>query len=61
MDNLDKIRALLDTSADYILRGANTASQTYMHREILDMLEGCSPEKIKLIASVIKPIIEYKE
>jgi len=25
------------------------------------MLKDCSPEKVKLIAKVIKPIIEYKE
>jgi hypothetical protein len=25
------------------------------------MLKDCSPEKVKFIAKVIKPIIEYKE
>lgn len=31
-----------------------------MRNEIIEMLEGCSAEKIKLIAQVIKPIVDYK-
>ena len=61
LNNLDKICTVLETSTDYILRGTNTTDSQYMRNEILDMLEGCSAEKIKLIAQVIKPIIEYKE
>lgn len=61
LENLDKICTVLETSTDYILRGTNTTTEDYMRSEIIDMLEGCSPEKIKLIALVIKPILEYKE
>jgi len=61
LDNLGKICAVLETSADYILRGANTARDDYMRNEIMTMLEGCPPEKIKLIAQIIKPILDYKE
>lgn len=61
LDNLSKICAVLETSTDYILRGTNTSNNDYMRNEIIDLLEGCSPEKIKLIVQVIKPIVEYKE
>ncbi|MFB9274079.1 helix-turn-helix domain-containing protein [Cohnella cellulosilytica] len=60
LNNLDKICAVLETSADYILRGANTSGTDYMRNEIIDMLEGCPPEKIKLIAQIIKPIVDYE-
>ncbi|BBI31334.1 helix-turn-helix domain-containing protein [Cohnella abietis] len=60
LDNLDKICTVLETTTDYILRGTSTTNDEYMRNEIIDMLEGCSPEKIKLIANVIKPIIDYK-
>jgi transcriptional regulator with XRE-family HTH domain len=60
LDNLDKICAVLETSPEYILHGTNTSTDEYMRNEIIDLLEGCSAEKIKLIAQVIKPIIEYK-
>ncbi|MFC4599911.1 helix-turn-helix domain-containing protein [Cohnella hongkongensis] len=60
LNNLDKICAVLETSADYILRGANTSGEDYMRNEIMAMLEGCSPEKIKLIAQIIKPIVDYE-
>lgn len=61
LDNLGKICAVLETTADYILRGTNTTENDYMRNEIIELLEGCSADKIKLIMQVIKPIIEYKE
>ncbi|XID92331.1 helix-turn-helix domain-containing protein [Paenibacillaceae bacterium WGS1546] len=61
LENLDKICTVLETSPDYILRGTNTARDDYMRNEIIDMLAGCPPEKIKLIAQVIKPILDYKD
>jgi transcriptional regulator with XRE-family HTH domain len=61
LNNLDKICAVLETSSEYILSGTSTSSVHYMRNEIIEMLEGCSPRKIKLIAQVIKPIVEYEE
>ena len=61
LDNLDKICAVLETSTEYLLSGTSTLSEDYMRNEIIEMLEGCSPQKIKLIAQVIKPIVEYKD
>jgi len=61
LDNLGKICAVLETSTEYILTGAHSAKDNYMRNEIMEMLEGCPPHKIRLIAQVIKPIIEYEE
>jgi len=60
LDNLGKICAVLETSTEYILTGTNTATDNYMRNEIMEMLEGCPPHKIRLIAQVIKPIVEYE-
>lgn len=59
LQNLDRICQVLETSPEYILQGTNTVNKDYMRNEILDMLKDCPPDKIKLIAQVIKPIIEY--
>lgn len=60
LDNLGKICEVLETSAEFILTGTSTSATNYMHNEIIEMLDKCSPEKIKLIAQVIKPIVDYK-
>ncbi|TBL80854.1 helix-turn-helix domain-containing protein [Paenibacillus thalictri] len=61
LDRLSQICMVLEESPEYMIGGANHASEDYLRHEIITMLEGCSPEKIKLISSVIKPIIDYKE
>ncbi len=58
LDRLSELCAVLEESTDYLLRGTNNVSDDYLRNEIMLMLEGCSPEKIKLIAQVIKPIVE---
>lgn len=60
LDNLGKICEVLETSAEFILTGTSTSATNYMHNEIMEMLGKCTPEKIKLIAQVIKPIVDYK-
>jgi transcriptional regulator with XRE-family HTH domain len=60
LDKLDKISLVLETSTAYLLHGTNTSTNEYRRNEIIDMLEGCSAEKIQLIAQVIKSIIDYK-
>lgn len=59
LETLIKICEFLDVSPAYILTGSICSSEDYLRNEITDMLIGCSPEKIRLIADVIKPIIEY--
>jgi len=61
LDRLSDICQVLEASPDYILSGADRSSNDFMRNEILEMLEGCSPDKIKLIKQVIQPIIEYKD
>lgn len=58
LDRLSELCEVLEESTDYLLRGTNNVSDDYLRNEIMLMLEGCSPEKIKLIAQVIKPIVE---
>lgn len=59
LQNLDRICQVLETSPEYILQGTNTSADDYMRHEILEMLKDCPPDKIKLIAQVIRPIIDY--
>lgn len=61
LDRLSDLCIMLEKTPEYILGGASHHSSDYLRNEIIVMLEGCSPEKIKLIAQVIKPIVEYKE
>ncbi|CAM3765277.1 Helix-turn-helix transcriptional regulator [Cohnella lubricantis] len=61
LNNLDKICRVLETSTEYILSGTSTDSEDYMKNEIMELLEGCSPQKIRLIVQVIKPIVSYRE
>ena len=61
LDRLSEICVVLEESTEYILNGANSATGDYLRNEIIDMLDGCSAEKINLIAKVIKPIVDYRE
>jgi transcriptional regulator with XRE-family HTH domain len=61
LDTFSKICVVLEQSSEYILTGTNSVSSDYLRNEIIEMLQGCSADKIKLISKVIKPIIEYKE
>jgi transcriptional regulator with XRE-family HTH domain len=61
LDRLSEFCKVLETEPEYIISGANTESSDFLQNEIIDLLQGCSPEKIKLITQVIKPIVEYKE
>ncbi|WMT38866.1 helix-turn-helix transcriptional regulator [Paenibacillus sp. D2_2] len=59
LDRLSQICVVLEESPEYILSGTNKLSNDYLRNEIIEMLEECPPEKIKLIMQVIKPIIEF--
>ncbi|MFF2909201.1 helix-turn-helix domain-containing protein [Paenibacillus sp. NPDC057934] len=61
LDRLSDLCRVLEESPEYMLRGSNNASDDYLRNEIMAMLEGCSPEKIRLIAQIIKPIIDFPE
>jgi transcriptional regulator with XRE-family HTH domain len=59
LELLVKICTHLNVSPSYVLTGSISSSDDYLRNDIVDMLKGCSSEKIKLIVEVIKPIIEY--
>jgi transcriptional regulator with XRE-family HTH domain len=61
LDRLSDICHILEEAPTYILSGADQSTNDYLRNEIIDMLDGCSSEKIKLISEVIKPIIKYNE
>lgn len=61
LETLIKICEFLSVSPSYILTGSICSSDDYLRNEITEMLVGCSPEKIRLIVDVIKPIIDYTE
>ena len=59
LERLSEISEILEEKMVYLLNGTDSSSKDYLRNEITDMIEGCSPETIKLIASIIKPIVEY--
>jgi len=59
LETLIKIYEFLDITRAYILTDSICSSEDYLRNEITDMLIRCSPEKIRFIADVINPIIEY--
>lgn len=61
LETLIKICEFLNISPSYILTGSICSSDDYLRNEITEMLVGCSPEKIRLIVDVIKPIVDYTE
>jgi len=61
LDRLSELCHVLEESPEYILNGANRSSEDYLRNEIMEMLVGCSAEKVRLISQVIKPIIDYRE
>ncbi|MGN7456105.1 helix-turn-helix domain-containing protein [Paenibacillus pasadenensis] len=61
LDRLSELCVVLEETPEYLLSGANRSSQDFLRGEIMEMLEGCSPEKIRLISQVIRPIVDFKE
>lgn len=61
LELLVKICAYLDIDPSYVITGSVYSSNDYLRNDIVDMLKGCSSEKIKLIVKVIKPIIEFEK
>lgn len=55
---LDEICNILGVSQGYILEGASGDSKTYLDKDFSNLLENCPPEKLKLIYSIAKVIIE---
>ncbi len=61
LDNLDKICTALNISIEFILKGTSTAADDPHRNDILEMLKGCTPAQIKLIAQIIQSIVDHNE
>ncbi|MDR3594159.1 helix-turn-helix transcriptional regulator [Clostridium sp.] len=61
LELLVRICTYLNIDPSYVLTGSISSSHDYLRNDIVDMLNGCSSEKIKLITEVIKPIIKYNK
>ena len=61
LELLIKICTYLNVEPSYVLTGSIYSSDDYLRNDVVDMLKGCSSEKIKLIVEVIKPIIKYNK
>jgi transcriptional regulator with XRE-family HTH domain len=59
LDRLSELCAVLEETPEYILSGANSSAKDFLRNEIIEMLDGCSPEKIKLIAQLVRQIVAY--
>lgn len=59
LEMLVKISNVLNISPCYFLTGTIYEANDYYRNEISEMIKECPPEKIEVIAKVIKPIIEY--
>jgi transcriptional regulator with XRE-family HTH domain len=58
LELLGKISAAADVSLSELLTGVVEERQ-YLHKDIADLLESCSPEKTRLIYDVILRISKY--
>ena len=59
LEMLVKISNALNISPCYLLTGTIYEANDYYRNEISEMIKECPPEKVEIIAKVIKPIIEY--
>lgn len=58
LTRLNQICAYLGISEGYILNGSSVSSKGYLDDEFNELLKDCPPEKMKLIYSITKVIIE---
>ena len=61
LKRLNQICNILDVTEGYLLNGASSNSATYLNKEFSELLQGCTPEKQKLIYKVAKAIAEEDE
>lgn len=61
LSRLSDLCQVLEESTEYILNGTDSSTNDYLRNEIIQMLEGCTAEKVRLISQVIKPIIDFKD
>jgi len=60
LEMIDKICDRLSISLSFLLTGVVEESNTYMQSDISNLLQQCSPAKIKLIYDIISRVVEEK-
>ena len=58
LKRIAQISQVLDVSIEYLLSGTVPKSDNYLNKDFEEILERCSPEKLKLIYNIAKTISE---
>lgn len=61
LKRLAQISQLLDVSIEYLLTGIIPEANNYLNKDFEEILERCTPEKLKLIYNIAKTIVEQPE
>ena len=61
LKRLAQISQFLDVSMEYLLTGIVPKANNYLNKDFEEILETCSPEKLKLIYNIAKTIVDQPE
>ena len=61
LKRIAQISQVLDVSIEYLLSGTVPKSDNYLNKDFEEILETCSPEKLKLIYNIAKTIVDQPE
>ena len=61
LKRIAQISQVLDVSIEYLLSGTVPKSDNYLNKDFEEILERCSPEKLKLIYNIAKTIVEQPD
>ena len=61
LKRIAQISQVLDVSIEYLLSGTVPKSDNYLNKDFEEILERCSPEKLKLIYNIAKTIVKQPE
>ena len=60
LNRLNQLCNLLEISEGDILTGVGSNSDSYLNKDLANLLKGCPPDKLKLIYDIVKVIINEK-
>ena len=58
LKRLNQICSILDVTEGEILNGVSKKSDTYLNKDLSNLIKNCPPEKINLIYNIAKVIVE---
>ena len=61
LKRIAQISQVLDISIEYLLSGTVPKSDNYLNKDFEEILETCSPEKLKLIYNIARTIVDQPE